>query len=120
MTPVFPIIELVDRYVIAQLKFEKTQRNKPELEFYQDQLARYNIAIIKHELEELYKIHNIIWDLEKELKSGSEDCLGFEEIGRRAVKIRDWNHRRIKLKNIMADKLGQGHVYEIKEDHLSE
>lgn len=120
MTPEFPIIELVDRYVIAQIKFEKTQRNKSELEFYQNQLDRYNTTVIKHELAELYKIHNIIWGLEKELKSGSEDCLGFEEIGRRAVKIRDWNHCRIELKNIMADKLGQGYIHEIKKDHLSE
>ena len=120
MTPEFPIIELVDRYVIAQIKFEKTQRNKPELEFYQVQLSRYDITVIEHELEELHKIHNTIWGLEKELKSGLEDCLGFEEIGKRAVKIRDWNNCRVKLKNIMADKLGQGHIFEIKADHLSE
>lgn len=120
MTPIFPIIELVDRYVIAQIKFEKTHKNQSELDFYQTQIGQYNISVIKDELDELFKIHNMIWEFEKELKSGLEHLLGYEEIGRRAVKIRDWNHRRIELKNIMADKLGQGHIHEIKQDHLSE
>lgn len=120
MTPMFPIIELVDRYVIAQLKFEKTHMNKSEFDFYQSQLDHYNISVITDDIKELFKIHNTIWDLEKELKSGQEHLLDYEEIGRRAVKIRDWNRRRIELKNIMADKLGQGHIHEIKKDHLSE
>lgn len=120
MTPSFPVIELVDRYVIAQVKFKKTQKNQTELDFYQTQIDNYNTNTIASELEELHKIHNMIWELEKELKSGLEHLLGYEEIGRRAVKIRDWNHRRIELKNIMADKLNQGHIHEIKQDHLSE
>lgn len=120
MTPMFPIIELVDRYAIAQIKFEKTQKNLSELDFYRSQMDQYNISTIKDELTELFQIHNMIWELEKELKSGLEHLLDYEEIGRRAIKIRDWNHRRIELKNIMADKLGQGHIHEIKQDHLSE
>jgi hypothetical protein len=110
MIPVFPIIELVDRYCIARLKFAKTSKNQEELVFYQHQLQ---------ELESLYQIHNEIWSLEKELKSGMEHQLTLEEIGRRAIEIRDWNHKRIHLKNIMADKLGQSHLHEIKHDHLS-
>ena len=120
MTPAFPIIELVDRYVIAQLKFNKTQKNAAELEFYQSQIDLLDVSLINNELQQLYKIHDAIWNLEKELKSGQEHLLDYEEIGRRAVKIRDWNHQRIGLKNIMADKLGQGHIHEIKQDHLSE
>jgi len=120
MTPAFPIIELVDRYVIAQIKFKKTQKNQSELEFYQAQMNNYDLSIISAELTELHEIHNKIWEFEKELKSGLEHLLGLEEIGRRAIKIRDWNHRRVELKNIMADKLGQGHIHEIKQDHLSE
>lgn len=120
MTVVFPVIELVDRYVIAQLKFTKTKKNQAELEFYQQQLNEYDISSIKNELDHLYTVHDNIWNLESELRSGLENSIGFEELGKRAVKIRDWNHRRVELKNIMADKLGQGHIHEIKQDHLSE
>ena len=38
MTPIFPIIELVDRYCIAKLKFAKTSKNQEEFAFYQNQL----------------------------------------------------------------------------------
>jgi hypothetical protein len=120
MIAIFPIIELVDRYVIAQLKFKKTKKNQSELEFYQQQLAEHDMSVIKHELDQLYIVHDNIWNLESELRSGLENSIGYEELGKRAVKIRDWNHRRIELKNIMADKLGQGHIHEIKQDHLSE
>lgn len=119
MNIVFPIIELVDRYVIAMLKFEKTESNKDELDFYKNQIQQYNIETIDFELKELYKIHNEIWALESLLKSGLEDQLSLEEIGRRAIKIRNLNNVRIRLKNIMAEKLGC-QVREIKKDHLSQ
>ena len=119
MTPIFPIIELVDRYCIAKLKFTKTSKNQEELVFYQHQLINYDLNLVQQELEVLYQIHNEIWALEKELKSGMEYQLTLEEIGRRAIQIRDWNNKRIRLKNAMADKLGQSHLHEIKHDHLS-
>jgi hypothetical protein len=120
MTPYFPIIELVDRYSIAQLKFEKTQANAPEVEFYCQQLSTYDLTIVATELDELNKVHKEIWQLESELKSGCEHQLELAEIGLRAIKIRDWNHKRIALKNNIADKLGQGNIHDIKKDHLSE
>jgi hypothetical protein len=120
MTPYFPIIELVDRYAIAKLKQQKTQANNGELDFYSDQLSGYNLDWIQKELQELFEVHSQIWSLEAELKSGREHELELAEIGRRAIAIRDLNHHRIALKNRMADILGQGHVKEIKQDHLSE
>jgi hypothetical protein len=120
MTPFFPIIELVDRYSIAQLKFDKTQANLAELDFYRDQLTDYDLSSVEQELDELTAVHREIWKLEAELKSGQEEKLELAEIGRRAIAIRDWNHKRIALKNIMADKLGHGYIHEIKQEHLSE
>lgn len=120
MIPFFPIFELVDRYTIARVKFDKTQANLAELNFYQDQLTDYDLSNIQEELDELTKIHREIWKLESELKSGKEDQLELAEIGRRAIEIRNWNNKRIALKNSMADKLGQGYIREIKKDHLSE
>ena len=115
----FPVIELVDRYSIACLKYDKTQANKDELDFYKNQLKSYDMSHIDLELAELYNIHSQIWTLESLLKSGKEDQLGLEEIGRRAIAIRDLNNKRIKLKNKIAKKLGCA-VREIKQDHLSE
>lgn len=115
----FPIIELVDRYSIACLKYDKTQANKEELDFYIQQLADYDIVNIQSELEELYDIHQQIWNLEYQLKSNRENELELDEIGRRAIAIRNLNNKRIKLKNTMAEKLGCT-VREIKKDHLSE
>jgi len=115
----FPIIELVDRYAIAQLKFDRTQANQEELDFYNKQIVAIDITKIRAELDELYTIHQFIWDLESELKSGVEDQLSLDEIGQRAIEIRNWNNKRIKLKNAIADKLGSN-VKEIKQDHLSQ
>jgi hypothetical protein len=119
MTPIFPIIELVDRYAIAKLKFDKTQANQEELDFYSNQLSQYDLNIVNSELDALYDIHSKIWNLESLLKSGREQELSLEEIGRRAIAIRDLNHQRIELKNSIAGILGC-RVREVKKDHLSE
>ena len=115
----FPISELVDRYAIARIKFDRTQANQDELDFYATQIASIDLTKINKELDELSQIHTHIWELESELKSGVEHRLSLEEIGRRAIVIRDWNKKRITAKNVIADKLGSS-VKEIKKDHLSE
>jgi hypothetical protein len=119
MNPVFPVIELIDRLTIAQLKYEKTQANKEELDFYTKQVESYNLTFVMMEVIQLYNIHLQIWDLESLLKSGRESELPLEEIGRRAIEIRNLNNKRIILKNTIAEKLGCP-VREIKQDHLSE
>ena len=119
MTIIFPVIELVDRYSIAKLKFDKTGSNAAELEFYKTQLDQFDTESITFDLLHLYDIHSEIWALEADLKRGTEANLPLEEIGRRAIKIRDWNNRRIALKNSMAEKL-DCIVREIKKDHCSQ
>jgi len=119
MTVIFPIIELVDRYSIARLKFDKTQANQEELDFYVQQLSLVDTTVVSQQLDELYHIHSCIWNLESELKTGKESSLPLEEIGRRAILIRDYNNKRITLKNSMAEKLGCK-IREIKKDHVSE
>jgi len=119
MTPSFPIIELVDRYTIALLKHNKTQANQDELIFYKNQLCNYDLTKIKIELQSLYQIHSQIWQLESDLKSGRETEVPLEEIGRRAIDIRNWNQKRIALKNLMAEKLNCD-IREIKLNHLSQ
>ena len=115
----FPIIELVDRISIAKLKFDKTGANQAELDFYTRQLESYDLNLIANEMSELYEIHKCIWNLESELKSGLEHQLDLAEIGRRAIEIRNYNNKRVMLKNVMAEKIGCT-VREIKKNHISE
>jgi hypothetical protein len=119
MIPIFPIIELVDRLAIAEVKFQRTRANEEELVWYMNQAVRIDLSQIVDEYEELKKIHNEIWDLEAELKTGRESELSLEEIGRRAIAIRNHNNKRVALKNSIAEKLGCV-VREIKQDHLSQ
>ena len=119
MTPKFPVIELVDRLAIAEVKFQRTKANEEELLWYMNQALRIDLTQIVDEYEDLKRIHNEIWELEAELKTGREAELSLEEIGRRAIAIRDHNNKRIKLKNTIAEKLNCP-VREIKQDHLSE
>jgi hypothetical protein len=84
-----------------------------------NQALRIDLTEIVNEYEDLKCIHNEIWELESELKTGREAELSLEEIGRRAIAIRDHNNKRVKLKNAMAEKLSCP-VREIKQDHLSQ
>jgi hypothetical protein len=116
----FPAVELLDRLAIARVKWRRTEANRTELDYYEQQAAKLDmddecLAAIKS----LEVIHDTIWDLEKELKSGREQELPLEEIGRRAIAIRDHNNRRIRYKNLLAERVGC-EVREIKRDHLSE
>lgn len=116
----FPVIELVDRYTIARVKYEKTNgANAPELEFYTKQIAKLDQSLIQEELNLLENIHRQIWNLEDDFKKCRVDGMDLAEIGRRALEIRDINNHRVKYKNFIAHKL-QDSVREIKKDHSSE
>ena len=116
----FPVIELIDRLAIADIKFKRTGgANAEELTWYMNQAVVYDIEKIQDLYINLLAIHNQIWELEAELKTGRESELPLEEIGRRAIAIRDHNNKRIAIKNAIAERLGCD-VREIKQDHLSE
>lgn len=115
----FPVIELFDRLAIAEVKWARTQSNQEELAWYKTQVLAYDTQQIQEQYQTLKQIHDEIWSLEAELKSGHEEQLPLEEIGRRAISIRNKNNQRIKIKNQIAELLGD-QVREIKRDHLSE
>lgn len=116
----FPIIELVDRYTIACVKYEKTSgANAEELKFYQQQIDKLDLALIQADLNELENIHRRIWALEDDFKKCKIDGTELAEIGRRALEIRDINNHRVKYKNSIAEKCNDA-VREIKQDHTSE
>lgn len=102
----FPIIELVDRYCIAKLKFAKLGNNKEELDFYTEQLHDINFALIKDELDRLYDVHARVWELEDDFKKYRvEHMYDLAEVGRRALYVRDIMEERYVIKNVIADKL---------------
>lgn len=61
-----------------------------------------------------------IWNLEHEMRKVAEGPgqFTYEEVGKRAVKIRDLNRKRIEYKNIINDLLGN-QFRETKVNHLS-
>ena len=120
MNIIFPIVELIDRLAIAEVKFMRTNgANKEELEWYQQQSNNLSLENVRLQYNDLKNIHNEIWELESLLKSGHEQEVSLEEIGRRAILIRNFNNKRIAIKNYIAQYLGC-QVREIKKNHLSE
>ncbi len=111
----FPVIELVDRYTIAQVKHERTAgANQAELDFYEHQLMAIDRAAIHCELIELTALHNKIWNLEDDFKKCRIDGTDLAKIGRRALEIRDYNNQRVIIKNKIAEILNDP-VREIKQ-----
>jgi hypothetical protein len=59
-----------------------------------------------------------IWWLETDLRNGKEGTLPLEEVGRRAIQIRNINKDRITAKNHIADAMGEIRL-EVKVNHAS-
>ena len=116
-----PVLELIDRLCIARVKHARTQgANQVERDWYEHKLGQLpQSPELDEAIQAMTDIHHAIWDLEWQLKSGVEQMLSLQEIGRRAIAIRDFNNRRIAYKNSVADILGHP-VIEIKQDHLAD
>jgi len=118
-----PLAELLDRLVIVKLKMERVSgsEKEKEYEFYKKELELYKkkgFKIKDEWLEELYKVNGKIWDLESDIRKGKEELLGLEEVGRRAIAIRDLNKIRIRIKNEIVEETGSG-FKDIKINHAS-
>ena len=116
-----PVLELIDRLCIARVKHVRTKgANQIELDWYEQQYQMLPQSTeLDTAIQKMTDIHHAIWDLEWQLKSGVEQMLSLEEIGRRAIAIRDFNNRRITYKNSVANILNHP-VTEIKQDHLAD
>jgi hypothetical protein len=113
-----PISEIADRYSIVLLKSERIKDVdlSNELEIYKNELHRYKDA--ESFVERLYNINREIWDLESDIRKGKEKLLGLEEVGRRAILIREKNKIRVSIKNEMVEKFDEG-FKDIKMNHAS-
>ena len=111
--------DLADRFSILLLK--KNRGNLPvdeELNAIEIELNKYNPSIWFY-VGRLSSVNGKIWDLESDIRFGKEGKIGLEEVGRRALKIRDHNNERIQIKNEIANKFNEGFI-EVKKDHGSE
>lgn len=109
-----PLPEVADRYTIAKLKRERLgadQADPAELErqvgYYAEglDLSDDSLAAL---VEELYGINGRMWDAEYAIRNGQDEELGLEEIGRRALHIRDLNRERMAIKNRITELTGSG------------
>ena len=83
--------DIVDRCSIVQLKVEHgSKESEKELEKLMGILNGYKDERIWTYAERLYRINGQIWELESDIRRGKEAELGLEEVGRRALQIRDF------------------------------
>lgn len=118
--------DIMDRMSILQLKEERLGEITIEGADYREYYHRYTSSLdivmssrLDWLLTELYTVNGKIWNLEADIRQGKEGLLGLEEVGRRALLIRDYNAQRIQLKNHVTELIGEKYK-EIKIDHASE
>jgi hypothetical protein len=110
--------DITDRYSICKLKSERLSLDlSDEINQLEEELINYKG--ISSYVGKLYEVNGLIWDLESDIRKGNEKILGLEEIGRRALKIRDYNNVRVSIKNEINSKYNEGFI-EVKMNHGSE
>ena len=108
--------DIFDRFSILILK----ATHNTEIEAIKDELLELILEFKVSNLKEaevflnLLNTNNKMWDLESDIRQGKEKELGLEEVGRRALAIRNLNKQRIALKNSISQ------YKEIKSNHASE
>lgn len=116
-----PISEILDRYSIAILKKQRANaENEQEIIDLSHEIFKnnYHREFIQDKIEKLTEINGKIWDLESDIRKGKEGELGLEEVGRRAIQIREFNKIRVGYKNEVVELFGEGYK-DIKMNHAS-
>ncbi len=119
-----PLAELLDRFSIMKLKMERIGDPylKGEFDSLQKGINKYKdrgIDVKEDWLTRLYDTNAKMWDLEHDIRKGKEGELGLEEVGRRALAIRDLNKQRVSIKNEITDATGFG-FRDVKMNHASQ
>jgi len=129
--------DIIDRLTIAKLKKERigTEENKREYDAFKHE--RF-LLITKHPeldweqiINYMYDLNDFIWVLESGLKSGKEklpvpeylldekNSEGMAKVGLTSMLIRNFNHLRVKFKNLINGMVQEG-FQDVKQNHLSE
>jgi len=127
---IMPLSELADRYSILRLKIERMHQQDnafveqfaiftAELNTELDKVKNGNRAKVEECIRQLYIINGHIWNLEFDIRSGKIGEANLEEVGRRALKIREYNAKRLEQKNMIARLSSNMIFFDIKVDHAS-
>jgi hypothetical protein len=117
--------DMIDRLTILYLKVDHGEYALiPQLEDYIKGVAE-RVAIYGTEKKiqilnlrnELFAANRDIWNLESDIRKGKEGELGLKEVGERAIKIREFNKKRVDLKNQIEALIA---VWDVKINHGSE
>lgn len=109
--------DLIDRYSIVKLKSERTEVDcNDEFTALAEEISKTDGLV--DFVQELYIVNGMIWDLESDIRKGKEGELGLEEVGRRAITIRELNGKRVAIKNKVNTIHNSGFT-EIKINHAS-
>jgi len=107
-----PLAEVCDRFTIARLKRERLpDEDRETMERKVRHYARgidFDDETLAGMVERLQEINGRIWDAEAAIRAGQDEDLGLEEIGRRALRIRDLNRDRVAVKNEISRYAGDG------------
>lgn len=119
-----PLPELLDRLSILTLKIQRIGEPHLQLEYDEvvtaiEEFELENILVKEEWFVSLLHINQTIWDLEAAIRQGKEDDLGLEEVGRRALLIRDTNKCRVSIKNTITQETGSGFI-DVKQNHISQ
>lgn len=119
-----PLDEILDKMSIIKLKIERIGEPhlKKQYEEYKKAIKEFEnkgMVIKKEWFDDLSEINGKMWDLEADIRKGKEEELGLEEVGRRAIAIRDFNKQRIAVKNKIVEETGIG-FKDVKENHASQ
>lgn len=111
--------DVVDRWTIAYLKSTIGGEDCiDEINAYIDHCSQYDQKTVTTAWKELH-VHNWdIWKLESDIRKGKEGELGLEEVGRRALAIRDHNKLRVAVVNRLNAYFKEGFQI-VKVNHAS-
>lgn len=115
--------ELLDRFTIV-LRKKMFLANNDEIEKEYETLKELLIRKAFFDVETVELVARLmasnsdVWNLESDIRGGNEAILGLAEVGRRALKIREYNKMRVDAKNKITEKFKDG-FREIKVNHRS-
>lgn len=103
--------EFLDRLSIL---LHKSQKIGPEaypefiryIQYFLLKIPEDNFGALMRSFRKLYYINGEIWKLESDIRLNKEKKLGLQETGRRAIKIRELNNRRLLEQNKVISMFG--------------
>ena len=111
---VTPLPEVVDRYTIARLKLERLDDTQIDVDSMKEEIEYYKSGFdfenekLSELTNELYLVNGRIWDTESSIRMGLDKQMTLNEVGSRALRVRDLNRIRMKVKNDIIDLTGNG------------